>query len=403
VAAGYTQVTPATAYSVGQGYGWQPGNNAIGAVDTLSNGITNPDPNVTRDFNYTVGATFAVNVANGLYDVSLTVGDARGFGYSQAISFNGTATDTINTGGGMFPAVVTNTYVVAVNSGQLSVGLAAVSGSTYAVIDGLSFLPNMTPFAVSASSPANNGKVTGSLSQMPVTFNHPIGAGALTAANYTLSGPSGVVPVNGVSQINDETVSLAFAAALTSGAYSLVVGPGVTDATGASLATSTTINFTDVPYVPPTSFDFGAPKSPLAAGYTQVTAATAYNATQGYGWLSGTISTFDTGVTTYTTPAPNLTRDYAYTRFGSFGVNVADGTYAVTLILGDARAYSYTMNIFFQNGETPTDVVTTGGANPAVISKTYTVTVTNGQLDLGLTAGSDSYAVIDGLTIAPAN
>ena len=94
-----------------------------------------------------------------------------------------------------------------------------------------------------------------------------------------------------------------------------------------------------------------------------------------------------------------MTQDYDYTHSGTFAVALANGTYNITLTLGDARGYSYTNSIYFQNDATPTDTVATGGAT-AVVTRTYKITITNGQLDLGL--AGNVYAVIDGLTIAPA-
>ena len=135
-----------------------------------------------------------------------------------------------------------------------------------------------------------------------------------------------------------------------------------------------------------------------------VTDANSFNSpsTPGYGWLSGSIASLDTGITAYTNPDPNVTRDFNYTHNGEFGVNIANGTYTVTLTLGDANGYGYSFNVNFQNGAGPQAVVNTGGNNPAVINQTYTVTVTGGQLDLTLSGVNNAFAVIDGLQIVPA-
>src|SRR5262249_8175612 len=93
----------------------------------------------------------------------------------------------------------------------------------------------------------------------------------------------------------------------------------------------------------PTQFDFGTAASPVAAGYTQVTAATAYSAAQHYGWLSGVI--FDKDYPTATDP---LTRDFNYTSNGTFAVDVANGTYAVTVTMGSAGYAKVNMGVFLQ-------------------------------------------------------
>src|SRR5205823_7181537 len=74
-------------------------------------------------------------------------------------------------------------------------------------------------------------------------------------------------------------------------------------------------------------FDFGTANSPVAAGYTQVTPATAYTASQGYGWQSGAIQAVDRG------SGSDLTRDLNFTAAGTFAADVPNGTYTVTLTL----------------------------------------------------------------------
>src|SRR4051812_42525360 len=42
-------------------------------------------------------------------------------------------------------------------------------------------------------------------------------------------------------------------------------------------------------------FDYGTAASPVQAGYTQVTEATKYDSTKGYGWVSGAVQSADRG------------------------------------------------------------------------------------------------------------
>lgn len=84
-------------------------------------------------------------------------------------------------------------------------------------------------------------------------------------------------------------------------------------------------------------FDFGTADSPVAPGYTQVVPTTAYSAAAGFGWLLGpgeTVTAADQSGTTRVASA--LKRDFNATSAGTFAVDVPNGTYDVTVTLGDA-------------------------------------------------------------------
>ena len=63
-------------------------------------------------------------------------------------------------------------------AGQLAVGLGVGAGGSFAVIDGMSFVPDASAFAVSSSTPANGATVNGPFNSIAVTYNHPLGASA---------------------------------------------------------------------------------------------------------------------------------------------------------------------------------------------------------------------------------
>src|SRR5438105_3974591 len=68
VAPGAIAVVPKTLYGPALGYGWA--TSPAGATDR---GTSDP---LTRDFNYGTANTFQVDLPNGLYNVTPTVGDA---------------------------------------------------------------------------------------------------------------------------------------------------------------------------------------------------------------------------------------------------------------------------------------------------------------------------------------
>jgi PKD repeat protein len=140
--------------------------------------------------------------------------------------------------------------------------------------------------------------------------------------------------------------------------------------------------------------DFGTASSPVAAGYAPVTPATAHQASRGYGWLSGSVQALDRGTGTDLLRAFNLTADAA------FAADLAGGTYDVTVTTGDAAAARDLMGVFAEG------VYLEALSTPAnqFVARTYRVTVTDGQLTLGLRdlGGADPGAVISALDVVPA-
>jgi fibronectin type 3 domain-containing protein len=139
-------------------------------------------------------------------------------------------------------------------------------------------------------------------------------------------------------------------------------------------------------------FDFGTVNSPVDAGYTQVAHNTNYTADLGYGWSSGQVGSRDRGV------GDQVTRDLNFTADGTFNADVADGTYDVTVILGDASFSRDQVDVYLEGQRVDTVHTDAGEFHTA----TYRVEVTDGQLNLRLAnrGGSDPYAVINALEIA---
>ena len=93
-----------------------------------------------------------------------------------------------------------------------------------------------------------------------------------------------------------------------------------------------------------------------------------------------------------------MDRDFNYTTNGTFAVNLPNGSYQVNMDLGDTGPYLHDdMGIFLQG--TQVDEVATAASQ--VVSKSYTVNVVNGQLDLLLKdlGGVDPNVCIECLSI----
>src|SRR5262249_8588993 len=123
------------------------------------------------------------------------------------------------------------------------------------------------------------------------------------------------------------------------------------------------------------SFDFGAASSNVAAGYTQVTDTSAFSSFAGYGSPSGTLYTYAPGVGTA------LTRALVYTADAAFAVNIANGPHPVTITLGDVGPYQHDQMGVYLEGAQVDSVSTAAGQT---VTRTYTVSVTDGQLTLRL-------------------
>jgi hypothetical protein len=163
---------------------------------------------------------------------------------------------------------------------------------------------------------------------------------------------------------------------------------------GAALGTPSTAVLTildnDVLIVP-TRFDFGTAASPVASGYAQVTEDMTFSAARGFGWQSGAISSRDRGT------GNALTRDLHLTRQGTFAVILANGTYTVTVTMGDASVPHDRMGVSLEGVQV--DEVNTAARE--FVTRSYPVTISDGQLTLALRdlGGSDSNAVINALEI----
>ena len=144
--------------------------------------------------------------------------------------------------------------------------------------------------------------------------------------------------------------------------------------------------------LPEHRFDFGTASSPLAAGYTRVAHSTTYTPAHGYGWLNGSVWSRDRGSGT------DLTRDFNFTRVATFALDVANGTYNVTLTTGDARYRQGAVAVILEG--TQVDSIRTEAGQ--FITRSYQVDVADGRLTLTLDSegGYSRYCLINALEVA---
>ena len=139
VETGFTRATVVT-YADSRGWGWGS-ISGLRAVDRQVGNATAPD--LTRDFHYGRDNTFRVNVANGVYDVVLQMGDSASAHDRINVDVEGNRVATgLGTARGQFRR---ETFRVSVSDGQLNVRLADDGGvDRYWTLAGLEVRPIAT-------------------------------------------------------------------------------------------------------------------------------------------------------------------------------------------------------------------------------------------------------------------
>jgi hypothetical protein len=149
-------------------------------------------------------------------------------------------------------------------------------------------------------------------------------------------------------------------------------------ATVGSVSRSTTVTVADnEPSIRTAGrFDFGTSSSAVGTGYTRVSAGAGFDPTVGYGWSAGTIHEVDRGA-----GWSDVDRDFNSTADGTFEVNVRNGTYAVTVTLGDATTVRDDMAVSLEGVRVANNVTARAGQ---FVRRTFLVRVTDGKLTLRL-------------------
>ncbi|MEL6108011.1 MAG: Calx-beta domain-containing protein, partial [Planctomycetota bacterium] len=390
----FTRVTGSTTYNNSNGFGW---TQAVNQLDRRAG------TSLTRDLHYRDMGTFLVDVPNGTYDVTLTVGDSGPSAHDQTIYLEGVAVDSVTTAAGRF---VTRTYTTTVSDGQLTVFLDGRGGvDQNMVISGLEVTgsseqppdePEPTPQlslslntgAIAENGGSTSGTVsrTGDTSQSVVISLQSSDTGEATVpATVTILAGQTTTNFN-VSGVDDDIVD---------GTQTITLTAGASGHTGDTETVDVTDD--DVPPEEPDGepvsfhFDFGTTTSPLQSEHIRVTGSSTYNAGDGYGWTQA-VNHLDRRSGT------SLTRDLHYRDLGTFLVDVPNGTYEVTLTMGDSGPSTHDQTISLE-GVTVDSVTTNPGR---FVTRTYTTSVTDGQLTVLLDGrgGVDRNMVISGLEVS---
>jgi fibronectin type 3 domain-containing protein len=375
-------VAPGTKYSEQTGFGWLSGS--IKALDRRTGSA------LDRDANLTSNGTFVVDVPNGSYAVTVRLGDlGRTVRDEMAVFLQGVQVDLVTTAA---RSVESRTYQLAVTDGRLTLNLRDLGGRDKSVsITGLvvtAVTPDIIPPTVTIGSAAGQtAPVTDTPFVLNVVFSKPVSEFSAADVQWTWTGAGGLTStVSG----SGAAYQIAVSGMESNGTLQAEIGAHAAfDLSGnANLETISAA----IEYRYEKRFDFGNTKSPVEPGYQSVAHRTKYSVQTGFGWLSGSIKALDRRT------GSALDRDANLTSNGTFVVDVPNGSYTVTVRLGDlGRTVRDEMAVFLQGVQV--DLVTT--AARSVESQTYEVAVTNGQLMLQLMdlGGRDKSVSITALTI----
>lgn len=429
VETGYTRITTSTLYSVSSDYGWDS-STGLGSRDRGS-----PD-NLRRDLVFSsVDRTFKVDVTNGAYLVMVIVGDQSYMHDNIRIYAEDALKSTVSTGVGEF---VQKVFVVSVADGTLDLMFQDEGGSdSNWVINAILIKPySESKFDFGTEgSPVESG-YTQVLSS--TSYSESAGYGwadtvdldsrdrgapdslrrdfVFSSSNRTfnIDLPNGKYMVviiigdnsyshdridvycEGTLVVNDLCVEkgylaeVAFLAEVSDNQLEIMF----CDDGGAnahwvvnSIHVKTTFDLR-------LKFDFGTSSSPVEDGYVRVTPTTAYLPSTSYGWSDITdLWSRDRG-------APDaLRRDLVFSSSDrTFNVDIPNGQYQVTLIVGDQNYMHDKIDIYAEGVMVVDDLNVSAGTFTEI---TFTVTVSDGQLNATFhdDGGADANWVINALTI----
>jgi uncharacterized protein DUF1566/arylsulfotransferase ASST/beta-agarase/YXIM esterase-like protein len=381
VETGYTGVTESTTYSAGAGYGWQ--SAASGSVNRSSGS------DLERDFVYTTSSsTFLIDVPDGTYTISITLGDMNYDRPSMRVYLEGVLVDTVSTTAG---SSVTNSYDVTVADGQLTFTLEKVDPVYSPTLNGLTIAETAPSISVSVD---------------PDAFGEGDGSAAAATGTVTRTGDTTGDLVVTLSSDDTSEATVPTSVTIPDGQASVTFDVGAVDDALEDGTQAVTITAAATGYDPATAnvsvqdddavfaglqVDFGTSSSAVAAGYTRATDTTLYNAGTGYGWQSAASGSVNRTI------GGDLERDFVYTTSSStFLIDVPDGTYTISITLGDMNYDRPSMRVYLE-GVLVDTVSTTAGSS---VTNNYDVTVADGQLTFTLEKVDPTYSpTLNALTV----
>lgn len=261
--------------------------------------------------------------------------------------------------------------------------------------------PDTTPPTVFSTSQANGASAVAVNSAISAAFSEAVASASITAANFTVSSPTG--PVAGTISVNGSTATFTPSAALAPATLYTVRLSGATDAAGNALATSLTWTFTTAAApdsTPPTVSSTSPANTATGVGVNSAISVTFSEAMLPStitsatftvsGGVAGTVSY--SGTTATFTPSINLAFSTTYTATITTSAKDAAGN-ALT------APYTWTFTTGAAPDTTPPTVSSTSPANAATgvgVNSAISVTFSEAMLPSAVTGAT--FTVSGGVT-----
>ena len=369
--AGYVDVQPSQTYDQVVGFGWSTAisdSNDAGAIAMAG------DSDLLRDSHgATTDNTFRVDIADGNYEVTVTVAYATDLRIRDAVS-GATLQSGIDAQTGEATGRTHHTFIVTAMGGNgIQLQFDSQGNQSLWALNGLAIrdTPNGVVTLLHAGSTDISAASTYGLSGLTTTSIYTVSLSAGSIVNFG-GNPDADPAYDGFQVTGTTTGTLNIINPATPGNATLTVE----EVSGEADQTDT------INYVFPAGnglrFDFGSRTSAVQAGYTQVDRADLFTADSGFGFTANQPTEFlKTGVN-------DLRSDGIFVDTHTFRVATGNGIF-------DARIYSTFLGI--QSGSV--QVSLEGGAATTVNSPVgtdsttvLTATVADGFLDISFLAGS---------------
>jgi fibronectin type 3 domain-containing protein len=379
---GYTTVRGGDVYTPARGYGWQApaGEFDRGLPDAL-----------LRDGHWGSAAnTFLLDVPNGQYVVTVTMGDQQWARDHDDVYAEGVRVlHDVASAAGQFGHY---TFVTTVTDGQLAVLFVNDGGDPYWVVNALDVRPvqGTLTFAADPAGPlAADGASTDTFHGSWAT---PGSLVTLTTSLGTLVGTDASPSYAGFQVQADAAGGFAFTIQRSyAGGASTIHAEEVS---GATAGTTTRV----YALLPVRRFDFNGPAGATAAGFIGVQGSDVYSASRGYGWVTPA-GEFDRG-TASSTPV-ELYRDGHWGQVNTFRIQVRPGVpYDVRVYVGDQQWARDFIRVRAEGSGDPAYnvIVPSTPAGQFATATLTNIVSADGVLDLEVRdLGGDPFFVLNGL------
>ncbi|MFC0712711.1 rhamnogalacturonan lyase family protein [Cellulomonas biazotea] len=391
VADGYTQVTEATRYSAGTGFGIVPAEGVTpisrdrGATDAAD-----------RDFVLATSWSFVVDVPNGTYDVTVRSGDllATSSTTTTNLTLEGATAGTLKTK----QVAVEGTWRTTVADGQLTLGVTGAGSGGYVnavVVTAVADEPDPDP----DPDPEDPGAGDPTIAAPQAVRMAHVAPGAVTLRWNEVAGATGYVvqradalagPYAEVARTTGDVFATDAAVDTTTTHWYRVqtvtaAGTSTPSATTASSLAGDGVPAPTLPADGVLAFDLGS--GALVPGSTRLDATSAYGPQTRYGFVDPSkVTATDRGTD------DALRSDFVTVGDTELVIDVPDGDYTVDLVAGDAtEATDVSITV-----EQMAKVAATAKPAGQYLEMSFDVAVVDGQLNLDFSGAAPK---VNALTI----